>query len=1111
MWSKLRKLHRQRHDIILLQETKLKDDDANDDLKYRWRQISNGEAYTSPACSAQSGGVAILLSTYACTLLTDRDTIQIPNVDHRHIILQAKLANQQVYIHSIYAPVHRSERPSFFANLTTPNPPGSHLVGGDFNCVIDTGLDSAGNHILATAGTIELTEWLANINAVDVWRVHNDDKIEYTSPGGTARIDMIFASGCFKNHTRASHAPRSIGSDHLCPSMTAASCEITEKNGHWQLPTWIARAASHNIKPILERLASETDHPDYFQKFTRSLKSITGTCQATHKRVLRSRREKLDRAKLRWIRAHTRATQTPTDELINDAENARQIWLKEIEKRGRQNRARAFDKHFSDAERCSTFFLRRPKPTRATVILGVRLNDGTTSTNPAEITSTHTSFWTELYSSNAAGKEQAPTQQNITNLIQTPLPKLPTVLSNKLEQDITEDDIIKHINLLPNNKAAGSDGLRAELLKCNPKLWARTLKPIFGKLLHQNKKLPQPLRESIIILLYKKGNTLDPRNYRPIALLSVIAKLLSGIHNSRIKHILTHIVPPEQTGFIPKRSITENITLLHDALYFTKRHHPSAIILSLDFQKAYDRVQQPVLLAILKQLGFGPRWLSFVSTMYSDHTARLNINGDLSPSFAIERGVLQGDPLSPALFILQCMPLYIQLNRARQQHGIPLPHGPPAPVATFYADDTTLLAKSPNNAVGLYRIAEWFCTHSGARLHPDKCVAIAAGPAPPTLPNGIKILEPSQHTTLLGIPIGTHTTRQQQTTKVILKLIQRCNNWAQVGRTIEGRITIVRAMLLSTIWYVLGALPTDNTEANKIQRVMNNFLHGATSSEWNGPAKRGHMTNAWFYRQKRLGGWGLTTITDTLRMRKLSMIRNLLNDEARNVTKPWHAFIVHMLEEHMQGWCSSWKDITLWNIGDNHSQSGTGNWNALTPWWRQAWTEWLKLDCRPQKKSIPRATLMRWPVWQNRILKTNHGLSTTLHYNYSNTNTRTTMSDIRKLGFIKFEDFMNNNGVMMNQEQFYTTVTVHNSVHNPDIAIPQWACTTLIRHVTALWSNASRHWIRPVCNTSRTNATQWWHASDSKTHFTAARNKTIAKWINSTRITPPPPTTPNQG
>ena len=147
---------------------------------------------------------------------------------------------------------------------------------------------------------------------------------------------MIFASGCFTNHKRAIHAPRTIGSDHLCPSVVTSSCEITSKNGLWQLPVWMAQAASQCIKPILQHLGANTDNPEYLHNFTRSLKEITGKCQAAHKRVLRWRKNKIDRARLRWVRAHTRAVHCPTDELIMDAERARQTWLKEIKDKGKK-------------------------------------------------------------------------------------------------------------------------------------------------------------------------------------------------------------------------------------------------------------------------------------------------------------------------------------------------------------------------------------------------------------------------------------------------------------------------------------------------------------------------------------------------------------------------------------------------------------------------------------------------------------------------------------------------------------------------------------------------------------------------------------------------------
>ena len=769
----------------------------------------------------------------------------------------------------------------------------------------------------------------------------------------------------------------------------------------------------------------------------------------------------------------------------------------------RRNRAREFDKHFTEAERCSAFFLRRPRPHRSMIIPGVKRQDGSTSINQSDISNAHKRYWSDIYSASSGGAESPPSTNNILTLTGTSLPKLPTHMAMKLEEEITEEDIVAQISRLPNNKAAGADGIRAELLKANPKLWARVLKPVFEKLTQEEQQLPRPLCESIIILIYKKGCPLDPCNYRPISLLSVLAKLLSGIHNARLRTTLTTIVPPEQTGFIPHRSISRNITLLQDAIFYAKRHHPSAIILSLDFQKAYDRVQWTVLKAILTELGFGPRWMSIVTAMYSERSARLSINGELSMPFELQRGVLQGDPLSPALFILHCMPLYSKLNAARQRHGIPLPHGPPAPVATFYADDTNLIAKCPNSAVCLYRIAEWFCKNSSAKQHPAKCIAIPTGPAPPTLPNGITIMNPSEHTTLLGVPMGMNVTRHQQTGNVIAKMIQRCNGWAHVGRTIEGKVTVARAMLLSTIWYVLGVLPTDKKEAKKIQRVINNYIQGAATMEWNGPTTRANLNNAWLFRQKDNGGWGLKPILHTLRVRKLSMIRSFLKDRARNIVKPWHAFITHMLEDHMYSWGKSWKDILWWQGDDQQMQNTVGNWSAVSPWWKEAWQEWLRLKCRPRALSIPRNHLKKWPVWNNRILKAQHGIPNTLHLSFSNTDTRSIMGIIRKLGFTAFEDFMHSNGTIMSEEEFYTTVTVHLSVINAEEIVPRWACGRLIRIIAALWANTTRKWLLSSSNTPNIHMTTWWHTECKDTSYELTNNKQLSRMVSSTD--PPPP------
>ena len=1104
MWTKLRQLHKAKLDIVLLQETKLMGEDLNDDLKYRWRQITNGEAYSEPAASSQAGGVAILLSAYACSILTERETVTSPTDAHRHILLKAMLLNQPVYIHSIYAPVRRNERPPFFNRLMASAHPGDHLIGGDFNCIMNAELYTSGDPTIATSGTMELTGWMASLGATDVWRQCNGERKEYTSPAGTSRIDMIFASGRLANNLTAKHNPRTIGSDHLCPQITSSSSNLPTTGGHWQLPTWLARAAATRIQPILQRLTTLTDNPEYPNLFDRALLEITGKCQATHKQILRWRKEKEERAKLRWLRAHLRATRSPTEDHIADAEAARQAWIRENANKERIARQRAFDKHFEKAERCTRFFLNRPKPCRSTTIPGVATANGTITTDQKSIQEAHVNFWRKLYSASSENTETTPTDQNIENLLSVPIPKLTPAAAASLECAITEDDIVRQINKLANNKAAGTDGLRAELFKQAPTLWARALLPIFEKFLHEGYPLPTRMRESAIVLIYKKGSATHPGNYRPIALLNVIAKILSATHNERLRKVLDKIVPQEQTGFIPGRSISENLILLQDSIHYSKRHNPSSIILSLDFEKAFDRIQWRVMMAILKHMNFGQRWRSVIAAMYNSRRASLRINGIQTNTFAIERGVLQGEPLSPALFILTCSPLYARLEQMKHLHGIPLPNNQRAPTASFYADDTNLLAKSPQSAVQLYNAAMWFCKNSGAKLHPGKCIAIPTGPAPPTLSNGIRVLAQHEHTTILGVPMGPAITRQEQTRSVISKMLDRCTSWAHVGRTIERKVTVARTIILPTIWYVMGVLPTLPSETKKIQIAINNYLHGKASNDWEAPPARGNIASEWFYKPKRNGGWGLTPIHRTMRARKLSLIRSFLNDRDRGITKPWHTFVTHMLREHMKHWSEEWRDILLWHDHQNGDEPGMGDWSAISPWWRDAWREWIRLECTPPRNSILRTDLCKWPIWNNRILATNHGIPSTLHRIFSNSTTRSYMSTIRKYGFHTFRDCMNPNGSLMSDEDFYNSVTVHASVTNDDVIVPRQACRTLMRIVRALWSNTLRQWLLSTSTSPRQIQPRWYAKHGGQSHFTKLSNKTLNQILRKTEPTRPP-------
>jgi len=116
-----------------------------------------------------------------------------------------------------------------------------------------------------------------------------------------------------------------------------------------------------------------------------------------------------------------------------------------------------------------------------------------------------------------------------------------------------------------------------------------------------------------------------------------------------------------------------------------------ALFMKLDIQKAFDTINWSYLLEVLQALGFGPRWLEWISILFRTATSTVLLNGQRGPNFSHSRGVRQGDPLSPMLFILAIDPLQRLLELATQ-HGIlsPLPPAAARWRISMYADDAAI-------------------------------------------------------------------------------------------------------------------------------------------------------------------------------------------------------------------------------------------------------------------------------------------------------------------------------------------------------------------------------------------------------------------------------------
>ena len=145
----------------------------------------------------------------------------------------------------------------------------------------------------------------------------------------------------------------------------------------------------------------------------------------------------------------------------------------------------------------------------------------------------------------------------------------------------------------------------------------------------------------LISLIFKKGDRLDPRNWRPITLLNVDYKLAARVFAGRLLKVVHLIVAKDQSCSVPGRLIGENLFIIRDLISFASRTGVPLAILSLDQEKAFDRVHVDwsFMRATLGRMGFKYSFLQWVSLFYTQVQSAVTVNGHISPFFSLSRGV----------------------------------------------------------------------------------------------------------------------------------------------------------------------------------------------------------------------------------------------------------------------------------------------------------------------------------------------------------------------------------------------------------------------------------------------------------------------------------------
>ena len=161
---------------------------------------------------------------------------------NRYLLLEGILEEKKIYLHNIYAPVTPNDRIEFFQQLSLIkyDKEAIHIIGDDFNCAIDYNLDQSNNNNNNYIGTVELIQWMEQINVIDIWRLNHPNKKEYTSPKNKNRIDYIFLSkSLIENSNYKSIQNKFKFADHKIIQVDINNYNIKKIKGPWKCPNYL--------------------------------------------------------------------------------------------------------------------------------------------------------------------------------------------------------------------------------------------------------------------------------------------------------------------------------------------------------------------------------------------------------------------------------------------------------------------------------------------------------------------------------------------------------------------------------------------------------------------------------------------------------------------------------------------------------------------------------------------------------------------------------------------------------------------------------------------------------------------------------------------------------
>ena len=305
-------------------------------------------------------------------------------------------------------------------------------------------------------------------------------------------------------------------------------------------------------------------------------------------------------------------------------------------------------------------------------------------------------------------------------------PKVSIEMQQTLSSEFSADEIKAALFQMGPTKAPGPDGINAIFYQ---KFWHISGDNVVSAVLElfNTSYMILDLNRTYIVLIQKIKNPVKVSDYRPISLCNVIYKIIAKVLANRLKQILPQIISPTQNAFVPGRLITDNVLVAYEALHTMhgrRKGKIETLAMKLDISKAYDKVEWDFLKRIMLKLGFPDVWVDRVMSYVISPSFSILINGKPYGTIHPTRGIWQGDPLSPYLFLLCAEGFTSLLQTAeleRTIHGVSICRRAPCISHLLFADDSLLFCQAIEKETKVVmEILKLYAKASGQCINMDK-------------------------------------------------------------------------------------------------------------------------------------------------------------------------------------------------------------------------------------------------------------------------------------------------------------------------------------------------------------------------------------------------------